>query len=34
MGRLPELSRGRAIESDIEAAFAFQSGFGKHTSFD
>jgi ADP-ribose pyrophosphatase YjhB (NUDIX family) len=31
---LPALSRGRVIESDIEAAFAFRRGTLAHTSFD
>jgi hypothetical protein len=32
--RLPPLSRGRVIEKDIEAAFAFQNAAMKSTSFD
>jgi len=31
---LPELSRGRVVESDIEAAFAFHEGSMSVTSFD
>jgi len=32
--RLPELSRGRIVESDIEAAFAFHGGAIQLTEFD
>jgi ADP-ribose pyrophosphatase YjhB (NUDIX family) len=32
--RLPELSRGRVLESDIEAAFAFRRGDVRATIFD
>ncbi len=32
--RLPELSRGRVVESDIEAAFAFHDGSARFTLFD
>jgi len=31
---LPPLSRGRTIESDLEAAFAFHRGEITHTLFD
>lgn len=34
MDRLPQLSRGRVVESDIEAAFAFHDGSMQITTFD
>ena len=34
LNRLPKLSRGRVVESDIEAAFAFHDGSMRITTFD
>jgi ADP-ribose pyrophosphatase YjhB (NUDIX family) len=34
LGQLPDLSRGRVIEEDIRAAFAFHSGKARVTLFD
>src|SRR5258708_2145632 len=34
LDRLPELSRGRVVESDIEAAFSFHDGSMRITTFD